>query len=277
MIRLFCSDFDNTLAYRGQVPPVNTKAVRALQDAGVDFALVSGRMYANAREKMREYDMDGAVIAANGAYVTDGDGTVIQADAFPDEALQALTQLCDERHWLYWIYTEDMCFLPTLTLRFPGSWLLAKMIGKKMGAPLVKMHSVEEFLTRHAAYKVNVFPPKRKLEAAGELLRAGTAWSVTGSTTRFFELSPRGVNKWTGVCALAKAKGIAAEQIAAIGDFDNDEPMLRGAKRSFATQNANARIQRIVGEMVGWAQEGGAAEAMRRVLAANQRNEEMNE
>ena len=275
MIRLFCSDFDNTLAYRGEVPPQNIEMVRKLQRAGVCFALASGRMYANAREKMQEYGLDGAVIAANGAYVTDRDGTVIRADAFSAEALKALTKLCDEHHWLYWIYTEDQCFLPTLTLRFPGSWLLAKLIGRKMGAPLVKMHNVESFLTHHSAYKVNVFPPKRKLEMAGKLLRAGTAWSVTGSTTRFYELSPRGINKWTGVSALAKAKSILPDQIAAIGDFDNDEPMLLGARRSFATENANARIRSIVGEMVGWAQEGGAAEAMRRVLEENERNEEM--
>jgi Cof subfamily protein (haloacid dehalogenase superfamily) len=78
-------------------------------------------------------------------------------------------------------------------------------------------------------------------------------------------LSPES-GKWPAIARLARAEGIAPEEIAAVGDDWNDLEMIERAGLGIAMGNAVAPALRAARFVVRSNAEGGAAEALERVL-----------
>ena len=78
-------------------------------------------------------------------------------------------------------------------------------------------------------------------------------------------LSP-GSGKWPTLRRLAARAGIAPEEIAAVGDDDNDVEMIREAGLGIAMGNAVAAARAAADVVVRSNAEGGVVEAIERVL-----------
>ena len=74
------------------------------------------------------------------------------------------------------------------------------------------------------------------------------------------------MTKGTGLLALAAQLGISPEQTIAVGDADNDLPMLRAAGLGVAMGNANENARAAASVTVADNDHGGCAEAIRRFL-----------
>ena len=81
------------------------------------------------------------------------------------------------------------------------------------------------------------------------------------------ECSAQGVNKGTGFLTLCEYLGIPREACAAVGDAENDIPMLRAAGLGIAMGNAEASVRRAAECVVADMDHGGCAEAIRLALA----------
>lgn len=84
------------------------------------------------------------------------------------------------------------------------------------------------------------------------------------------ECSAFGVNKGTGLLRLCGALGIPASACAAVGDAENDIPMLREAGLGIAMGNANDAVKGAADRAVSDLDHGGCAEAIRMVLASGE-------
>ena len=73
-------------------------------------------------------------------------------------------------------------------------------------------------------------------------------------------------DKWLALKALGERLGIPAGQIMALGDGDNDRPMLRGAGLSVAMGNAPAFVKETAGLLTEDNEHDGAAKAIRKLL-----------
>ena len=80
------------------------------------------------------------------------------------------------------------------------------------------------------------------------------------------EITHRSVTKGTGLLALAEKLGVAPEATIAVGDADNDLPMLRDAGLAVAMGNANQNARELADVVVADNDHGGCAEAIRRYL-----------
>ena len=74
------------------------------------------------------------------------------------------------------------------------------------------------------------------------------------------------MTKGTGLLALAAQLGIPAEETIAVGDADNDLPMLHAAGLAVAMGNANKNARAASDVTVADNDHGGCAEAIRRFL-----------
>ena len=74
------------------------------------------------------------------------------------------------------------------------------------------------------------------------------------------------VSKWFGLQRLCAARGIAPEQVVAIGDAINDLEMIRGAGLSFAVGNADQRIKRLATRVTATNDQAGVAQAINEIL-----------
>ncbi|OUP39159.1 HAD family hydrolase [Olsenella sp. An188] len=84
--------------------------------------------------------------------------------------------------------------------------------------------------------------------------------------TASLEFSPTEANKGTGMLALAELLGVPREATMAVGDADNDLPMLRDAGLGVAMGNANERVRAAADVVVADNDHGGVAEAIRTYL-----------
>ena len=105
---------------------------------------------------------------------------------------------------------------------------------------------------------------------------AGIRYAICGSGTSLFEtasleFSPTEANKGTGMLALAELLGVPREATMAVGDADNDLPMLRGAGLGVAMGNANERVRAAADVVVADNDHGGVAEAIRTYLLGSGR------
>ena len=76
------------------------------------------------------------------------------------------------------------------------------------------------------------------------------------------ECSAKGVNKGSGLMQLCEMLHVPPEACIAVGDADNDLPMIRVAGLGIAMGNASEAIQREADRVVGDLDHGGCAEAM---------------
>ena len=82
------------------------------------------------------------------------------------------------------------------------------------------------------------------------------------------EITHKSVTKGTGLLALADALGVAREATIAVGDADNDLPMLRDAGLGVAMGNANQNAREAADATVADNDHDGCAEAIHRFLLA---------
>ena len=80
------------------------------------------------------------------------------------------------------------------------------------------------------------------------------------------ECSALGINKGTGLKRLCDELGILPEHCIAVGDAENDIPMIRAAGLGVAMGNAPPHVRREADRVVGDLDHGGCAEAVRLAL-----------
>ncbi|MDY6085640.1 MAG: HAD family hydrolase [Peptoniphilaceae bacterium] len=269
MIQLFCSDFDGTLAQRGRVLPENAKAIRHLIETGTAFSLVTGRPFGNARKLMGAQNIQGHIIASNGAVVMQDGTTLLSARCIPHDALQEIIAYAHEKKWFYVAYTLDESIVPVALPR-ALFYAVGRLVQHKTGMRIVRERDVAPDGWRIT--KLNLYPRGIPVQDVFAQWADDSRLYVTVSSQNKIEISAAGVSKWAGIQTLAEALGISASQIATIGDYDNDVPMLEKASLSFAIGDGQPAAKAAAREVVAPVAENGVAEAVYRVMALNEQH-----
>ena len=102
----------------------------------------------------------------------------------------------------------------------------------------------------------------RAVRMAAAMRFAGHA-SIVWTDLAGLELLAPGTNKGEAVAWLAASRGIALDEVAAVGDAANDTEMLRVAGRSAAMGSAPGEVQAAADIVVPPAGEAGIIEALR--------------
>jgi len=81
--------------------------------------------------------------------------------------------------------------------------------------------------------------------------RFGDRANVFRSLPQYLEVTDPRADKATALQWVAAERGLEPENVAAIGDADNDAPMLRWAGRSFAVRNGSPMAKQAAKRVVG--------------------------
>lgn len=272
MIRLVATDLDGTLLaprHTGpRITPRTLAALEAAREAGVLVVPVSGRQpFSIADAVAGTYLADGPVIGANGAIgVHLGTGEVYFEHLIAPEAQTALYR------GLKALFPGVACvsvreggvaFYPEhgyVGMMDPGDHgrgsdvLPEYPLAEVLGAPSLKLVIRDPDVDEHTL-----------LAAADALAVPGCTCTTSGAP--FLEVAAAGVDKGTGLAALAARLGVARHEVAAIGDEFNDVPMLTWAGRGIAMGNATEGVRAAADEVTAANDADGMAEALEALTA----------
>lgn len=263
-VKLFVSDIDGTLLSVGKgISAKNIEAVQKMVAAGITVTIATGRMYSAALPIAKVLGVNVPIITYNGALIKSVDGEVIHNENLPANVIVDITKFFEERGWYLQTYSDDILYYPEyndLTKFYEES---INVTGVEVGwdglrehtSNVCKMLSVsnglDETLERMAAVKAEF----------------GDIVGITKSHPKFTEIMPKGASKAAAVKILAEKLGIDRAEVMAIGDSDNDLPMLKAAGTSIAMGNAVDAVKQYCTFVTGLCEDDGFAEAVyKRVL-----------
>lgn len=226
--KLAAIDLDGTLLGPDrEISPANLRAVRQLQQAGVEVVLASGRHHHNMRRYAEALPGVQWIVSCQGGETANVAGSIVlNRDFLPAAATRQILELGRPHKFTTTVYTvdgvvtdaewnSDLKFYSDLSGRqprqLPAPGLLEQPVFKViwMGAP-------DELTKAHAPTTVP------------------SGIQMVRTHERLLEIMPADVTKASGLKHLAARLGVEAGEVMTFGDGDNDVPMFEWAGVSFA-------------------------------------------
>jgi Cof subfamily protein (haloacid dehalogenase superfamily) len=261
-IGLLLADVDGTLVTQEKVlTEAAIAAVRELHEAGILFALTSGRPPRGMSMLIEPLDVRTPIAAFNGGLLVDREMTVIEQRTIPPELVAPTIELLQSHDLDVWLYQGADWFVRDLqgphvdreaaTVQFAPT-LRADYDGLVDGiAKIVGVSDDHDAVARAAT-------------DARE--RFGDHVSAARSQPYYVDVTHPRANKGSVVEYLSSRYDIPGEQIATIGDMPNDVLMFARSGLSIAMGNADREVQRAARRVTGSNAHDGFAEAVRRFV-----------
>lgn len=240
MIKLFVTDIDGTLLPTGgTVSAANVAAVQAMIRGGVKVAIATGRMYSAALAVAKQLGVPVPIIAYNGALIKSSSGEVLHTHFMDEEIVLQLIDFFRERNLHIQSYSDDILYVPE---RNAGVEYYEDVIHVK--AVTVGWDGLRE-RAKDVTKLLSISFDRDELIGAMNAVRKifGDRVEVTHSNVRFGEFMAKGVTKAGAIEILAKKFGVDIADVLAIGDSENDLPMLKAAGVGVAMGNAQPNVK----------------------------------
>ena len=242
MIRLVLSDLDGTLINsRRELTTATRQAVRSLREAGIAFALVSGRPPLGLRDVIRELEVETPVAAFNGGMLIRKDLSVLEQRCLSPQIAAKMIGRLDEMGLDPWVYRGS-------------EWLI-----RDASAPHVSRESatvgfaprvVSSFELKDVVKIVGVSDDPALVERAERELggyHSGSglppAVKAARSQDYYLDITHPDANKGAVVKRLSEILRISPTEIATLGDMPSDLAMFSRSGISFAMGNAGSSVK----------------------------------
>jgi Cof subfamily protein (haloacid dehalogenase superfamily) len=273
LIRLIAIDIDGTLLdSRGQVPDAHRDALVEADARGIEVAIVTGRSFHFSQPVVRSLPLPLTLIVNNGALVKHASGTTLMRHLLPaDAARTVLSHTGDYEDCVAIVFDrpdERQILFERMDWAHPnrrGYYEKNRAFIAEAPAPLADMLTEDPV---QVMFNGSV-EPMRALLASLRALPIADRFSVavTEYEHRDFSLvdvNGAGCSKGSSLARWVASRGIAREQVMAIGDNLNDIEMLDFAGVPVVMGNA-ANALKTPGRIVtGTNDESGLADAIRR-------------
>ena len=261
-IRLLLADVDGTLVTQDKVlTDQAVAAVDRLRDAGILFAVTSGRPPRGMEMLVEPLRLQTPIAAFNGGLIVNPDMTVIERRVLPEELILPLSQLMGSFDLSVWLYRGTDWFVPDLE----GPHVAREAWTVKFEPVL--MAGIEG-LTRDVAKMVGVSDDHDAVSraAAATQERFGEHVTAAPSQPYYLDVTHPRANKGDVVKYLAQRYGLSTGEIATIGDQPNDVLMFAHSGLSIAMGNADAQVQRCARRVTDTNEANGFAAAVSRFV-----------
>ena len=268
---LIVSDMDGTLlANDKSVPEGNRRAIKRAREKGIRFSICTGRIQTMTEFYLKELKLDTPVITANGAVIWDPVSKKILWDYPMDEdEIFRLMWFCKEHKLDYCALTMERSYFSPDNVR-RRRFELYNEIAKAHGFyPMQLCEFDDEFrcLRGEHVYKVLIYEVKAGQTAlARKYLDALEKTGYTTSEKGLLDIAHRSVNKGFGLARLAELLHIPLERVCAMGDYENDIPMLEICGSPVAMGNGLRAVREKAVYVSKSNEEAGVAWAMEHFL-----------
>ena len=258
-IQLLLADVDGTLVTQEKVlTPRAIQAVNSLRDAGVKFAITSGRPPRGMAMLVNPLQLSEPVAGFNGGVVTQPDLiSVLGVNLVEKTIAQKIIPIILDHKLDIWVYSDKEWYI-----RDPQAPHVAREEWTVKFPPSV-VASFDSLLDRVA----KIVGVSDDLEAVRRCeMDAAEACGATASVARsqpyYLDVTSPKANKGEVVLMLSKLLNIPTDEIATIGDMPNDVLMFRKSGVSIAMGNASKEVQQTATYVTSSNQDEGFANAV---------------
>lgn len=243
-VKLIAMDMDGTLLDSAHtIPLANLDALREAADRGIHLALCSGRMPDDAGFFAVDAKLPMHVLALNGTCILDGPLGNITYNQYMDEGeVRRILAILDKEDVDVGMFGQHELVISTKKLtkaQIAKSW--GTHVLRKGGRSVVRLgNQGREELIKKGVNKLVVIAARHP-EILPDLRRAIAACApgteISSSWAHNLELNANTANKGTALRALAAQLNIDMAEVMALGDNDNDIPMLTAAGYGVVMKN----------------------------------------
>ena len=261
-VRLLLADVDGTLVTPDKVLTDRAiAAVAKLKDAGIVFAVTSGRPPRGMSMLIEPLDLTTPIAAFNGGLLVDRNLETIEQHVIPESLVPPIIDLLASHHLDVWIYrgadwyvrdpkgphvdreARTVQFEPTAVATYAGLESdVAKIVG--VSDDLDSVRAASAAAQKHFADRV----------------------SAAQSQPYYVDVTHHDANKGAVAKWLSDRYEIPTAQIATIGDMPNDVLMFAHSGLSIAMGNASLEVQRAARRVTAANDDEGFAKAVEQFI-----------
>ena len=266
-IKLFVTDLDGTLLNNNNV--VSDKNISAIKEAiaaGVIVTFATGRMYSSALKYAQQINIDVPIITYNGALIKSTSSKIYHEDFIEPDVVTELVNYCAPKGWYLLVASNDEVYFPDYSQRavnyektaglkgFPVGWDNLSQKTENVGKML--------FVTENFCQNKLILPSLEDSIIEEISHKFADKLNFVKSKQGLIEVIKPTVSKANALQILAKHFNIPIAEVMAIGDANNDLPMLHAAGKSVAMGNAADDIKAVCDYTVSSNEDDGVAEAI---------------
>jgi hypothetical protein len=265
-IRLVIADVDGTLVTKEKILTARAiESIHKMRDAGVKFAITSGRPPMGMAMLIEPLNIDQPVAAFNGGVLIQPDlKTVVRENFLPLDVVKKALVLILDHKLDAWIYTDKDWFVRDVNAPHVAreQWTV-KFAPKittdihSLTARIAKIVGVSDDLDLVARCEKDV------QDACGDQA------SAARSQPYYLDVTSPKANKGEVVLAFMDLLKLPAAQIATIGDMPNDVNMFKKSGVSIAMGQASPEVQKSATYVTTSSEDEGFANAMEKFILPN--------
>jgi Cof subfamily protein (haloacid dehalogenase superfamily) len=262
-VKLLLADVDGTLVTPDkELTPRAIDAVRELDEAGILFAVTSGRPPRGMAMLIEPLKLRTPIAAFNGGLMVNPDMSVVEQRVLPEDLVVPVAGMMQSFSLNVWLYRGADWYVP----RADGphvareAWTV-KFEPKVMPAGLTG-------LTENVAKLVGVSDDTDAVAKATSAVHDKFGDHVTAATSQpyYLDVTHPKANKGEVAKYLAAKYKIDSEEIATIGDMPNDVLMFAHSGLSIAMGNASPEVKRCARRVTTSNAEDGFAAAVEQFI-----------
>jgi len=288
--RLLAIDLDGTLlGPGGEISDANRGAVARAVEAGIEVVVCTGRGLAECRHVIDQLALVGAAVVAGGAMTVQlPSGETIHRSAMPADLVRPVSQILNKTTGHYVLLLKDRAstgvdyvLLGDGKVDAASEWWF-----KQVPVVVIRARHFEDDPHPNETVRLGIVTTARAMKTIGARMveefgrrtfvhhfpvisADGNGRHLEDDAIHLMEIFNAETNKWSAIAALATQRGIAHEQVAAIGDEINDVAMIRHAGLGIAMGNAIDPIKQIADQITLDRSQDGVAHAIDQILAGN--------
>ena len=263
---LVVCDVDGTLMRAGMpIPERNVEMIARFREHGGNFTICTGRGIQASRKLINDLGINIPAILCNGGLIYDYGSEKILSQSILDiqykELIKDFVTVFPEIG--YEVVSGNDIYVPQNNEIINHHLYVNNMEYKMMpiekitaDANKILIGADEDTISRMKMYynnKRDIVPYYKKFD-------------FTQTSPVYFELMPKGITKGDGLTSLANILGIKQRNTSAIGDFENDIPMLKSAGTAVVVDNAPDHVKALADVIVCDCLCGGVGEYLEKLL-----------
>lgn len=261
-ISLLVADVDGTLVTHEKVLTDRAiAAVRRLQDAGIGFAITSGRPPRGMAMLIEPLGLKTPIAGFNGGLFAKPDLSPIEEHLLPGDIGREVVAMLLDHKLDAWLYVGNDWMV---------HWRDAPHVAREQKTVQFEPIVVKDFGARieQAVKIVGVSDDKDRIETCARKVRERFGTKVTAALSQpyYLDVTHPAANKGSVVSYLAEHLKIPVDEIATIGDMPNDVDMFKKSGFAIAMGNASHEVKDEADVVTGDCDHEGFAEAVEKFI-----------